>query len=80
MTEFIIDIIDNDNYKKYLEELKIFYKLKKDYNQDKQSMKKSIINLEGSTESKKKLLAKKPNKCINCKKLGGTIFEETNKI
>lgn len=80
MTEFIKDIIDNDNYKKYLEELKIFYKLKKDYTQEKQTIKKSIINLEGSIESKKKLLAKKPNKCINCKKLGGTIFEETNKI
>lgn len=81
MTEFIKnDIIDNDNYEKYLEEVKRFYKLKNDFYQDKQSIKKSVINLEGSIESKKKILAKKPNKCINCKKLGGTFFQETNKI
>tara|TARA_Y100000768_G_scaffold386550_1_gene375238 strand:+ start:1905 stop:2720 length:816 start_codon:yes stop_codon:yes gene_type:complete len=81
MTEFIKnDIIDNDNYKKYLEEVKRFYKLKRDFYENKQSVKKSVINLDSSLESKKKILAKKPNKCINCKRVGGTFFQETNRI
>ena len=63
----------------YLEKIREFYILKKKYDKYKESIKKKIIESDNSIQDKKQLFAKTKFKCINCKNLGGTIFEINEK-
>lgn len=74
------DKIDDNTYQKYLDQLNIYYKLKKKYDIQHKSYIKKLIDTKNSTEINKKLLSKHKIKCVNCGKDGGTIFKETNQI
>ena len=65
--------------KKFLEDMKHYYKLKQQYEVSIQKekiniMKKNML----SKREKRKRFTKLQHKCINCKKPGGTIFTNTN--
>lgn len=72
--------IDEKIYTKYLDNLETYYKLKKKYNRQKQSYIDKLITSADTTEVKKKLYSTFKFICVNCKKEGGTIFKETNKM
>tara|TARA_X000000368_G_scaffold154033_1_gene121392 strand:- start:2932 stop:3726 length:795 start_codon:yes stop_codon:yes gene_type:complete len=74
------DIIQISDYSKYLEQVKIYYNLKNKYSTHKQTYINKLINSDDSIELKKKLYSKNKFKCVNCGKVGGTIFFENNKI
>lgn len=69
--------MSQENYEKYLSELKSYYNLKNKYEKMKQNYKNTLLKSSGSFDSKKKILSKQKFKCINCKKEGGSIFLET---
>jgi hypothetical protein len=73
-------VIQESDYSKYLEDLKNYYTLKNKFTSYKQTFKNKLINSNDSLEIKKKLFSKKQFKCVNCGKIGGTIFFENNKI
>jgi len=61
---------------KYHKAVETFYKLKKKYDDQLIKKKKSIKKL-GTTDKKIEIEKfKKQRKCVNCKNIGGTIFEE----
>ena len=70
--------IDSDEYSKYMKVLENYYKLKHKYEKKKTDFKKKFLkkNPQASIIEKKQALEdyKKKRKCINCNKLGGTIF------
>lgn len=65
--------------KKFIEAMNQYYKLKQQYDNDIEKQKKRILSNESLSKKEKQERFKqfKP-KCINCKKLGGTIFTNTN--
>tara|TARA_B100001175_G_scaffold257907_1_gene226346 strand:- start:1184 stop:1978 length:795 start_codon:yes stop_codon:yes gene_type:complete len=73
-------VIQESDYSKYLEDLKNYYTLKNKFISYKQTFKNKLINSTDSLEIKRKLFSKKLFKCVNCGKIGGTIFYENNKI
>ena len=74
------DYIQDSDYSKYLEEMKMYYNLKNKYTSNKNTIINKLINSKDSLETKQKLYSKQIFKCINCAKPGGTIFVETNKM
>ena len=72
--------LNYEEYKKYLEEIKNYYRLKNKYLLQKKILKDKIIVSSESLDVKKKLYAKQKILCVNCLKEGGTIFSETNKM
>ena len=71
-------MLSDEEYMKYLEEIKEYYELKKKFAKQQEVYKSKIINSIDSIENKKKLYAKKKYICISCKKEGGTIFNESS--
>ena len=74
------EIIEENDYSKYLEQLKTYYNLKKKYTSNIQTYINKLINSNDSIENKKKLYNKFKPKCINCGNIGGTIFRENNNV
>ena len=75
------DLVQDSDYTKYLEELKEYYSLKKKYNGHKQTFINKLINSKDSSiDTKKKIASTYKPKCVNCGKLGGTIFTESSKM
>ena len=78
----------SDKEDKYNDAIERYYILKNKYDRYIANTKKNIFTPIGedgksvkkqlSIEDKKKLLMKQQYKCINCKKLGGTIFDNRN--
>ena len=69
---------ETKEYIQYLEEVKKYYTTKNNYENYKNKFKSKIFkNKELNIQEKKKEFAKLKFKCINCKKEGGTIFNET---
>ena len=62
----------------YYQKLYKYYSLKKKYNDHKQAMITKIINSDQDNYLKKQLYSKLQFKCVNCQKLGGTIFNESS--
>tara|TARA_B100001093_G_C26835107_1_gene1017965 strand:+ start:2124 stop:2945 length:822 start_codon:yes stop_codon:yes gene_type:complete len=73
-------ILSDEEYMKYLEEIKEYYELKKKFTKQQEIYKSKIINSKDSLENKKKLFAKKKYVCVNCGNEGGTIFSESNNM
>tara|TARA_B100000902_G_scaffold96841_1_gene99488 strand:- start:1713 stop:2474 length:762 start_codon:yes stop_codon:yes gene_type:complete len=67
-----------DSKDDYLNNVRRFYSLKKNYEQTKENYKKKLHKSQNSIETKKKLLSKHNFKCVNCGNDGGTIFLETS--
>jgi hypothetical protein len=75
------DIVQESDYIKYLEELKEYYSLKKKYTAHKQTFINKLINSKDSSiDTKKKMASTYKPKCVNCGKLGGTVFTESSKM
>lgn len=72
--------ISEDEYLKYLDEVKEYYDLKTKFTKQKSILKNKIISSNNSIENKKLQFAKLKLKCVNCNKEGGTIFKETDKL
>ena len=72
--------IPQDEYLKYLDEIKEYYDLKTKFTKQKSILKNKIISSNNSIENKKLQFAKLKLKCVNCNKDGGTIFKETDKL
>ena len=72
--------ISEDEYLKYLDEIKEYYDLKTKFTKQKSILKNKIISSNNSIENKKLQFAKLKLKCVNCNKDGGTIFKETDKL
>tara|TARA_B100001093_G_scaffold514075_1_gene587332 strand:- start:228 stop:1007 length:780 start_codon:yes stop_codon:yes gene_type:complete len=70
--------LDEEKKKAYYEKLYKYYNLKKKYDDHKRSMINKIINTEQDIYLKKQLYSKLQFKCVNCGKVGGTIFNESN--
>ena len=76
----------SDSQDKYNNSLERYYSLKHKYEQYVSDTKKKILSpidsdgkkIKLTLDEKKKLLSKQQLKCINCKQLGGTIFENKN--
>ena len=75
---FTNQLINDSIYSKYLDEIKEYYTMKKKYTQYKKSIINKIISSDESIDNKRKTLSKQKFKCINCGKIGGTLFKETN--
>ena len=73
-------LLDEENYLKYLDDLKKFYELKSKYYKKIEAFKKTKIKDDLPIDSKKKIYSKYKPLCINCNKIGGTIFKETDKM
>ena len=69
---------ENDENDGYLDNIKLFYSLKKKDAEMKENYKKKLMKTSDSIETKKKLLSKQKFKCANCGKDGATIFLETS--
>lgn len=69
---------NNDSYNKYLEEIAKYYSLKQKYYKKIETQKNKLLNSDNLLEVKKKLFAKTKKICVNCSKIGGTLFSETN--
>ena len=67
--------ISEDEYLKYLDEVKEYYDLKTKFTKQKSILKNKIISSNNSIENKKLQFAKLKLKCVNCNKEGGTIFK-----
>lgn len=74
------NLLNEEEYNKYLDEVNYYYNLKKKYNKQIENIKNKIILSDKSIEEKKKIYAKQKYKCINCGKLGGSIFNESKKF
>lgn len=72
------NISQNNKYKKYIDTLDLYYRLKNDYETKIKIKKNKIIRSNDTVENKKKLIQilKEKVKCINCKKKGGTLFTQ----
>jgi hypothetical protein len=70
--------LDEEEKKNYYKKLNKYYSLKKKYHDHKQSMINKIINTDQDVYLKKQLYSKLQFKCVNCGKIGGTIFTESN--
>lgn len=69
--------LDEEEKKKYYEKVYKYYSLKKKYHDQKQLIINKILNTDQDIYLKKQLYSKIQFKCINCGKLGGTIFNES---
>lgn len=73
--------INTKQYNQYLADLNTYYLTKNNYEIYKNKLKNNILNKHDlNIEDKKKEFSKLKFKCINCKKDGGTIFNETTDI
>ena len=70
--------LDEEEIKKYYQKVYKYYSLKKKYQDQKQVMINKILNTDQEIYLKKQLFSKIQFKCVNCGKLGGTIFNEHN--
>ena len=76
----------SDTQDKYNDSLERYYSLKNKYERYIDNAKKTLFSpvdsdgkkIKLTLDEKKKLLSKQKFKCINCKQLGGTIFENKN--
>ena len=68
--------LDEEKKKAYYEKLYKYYNLKKKYDDHKRIMINKIINSDQDVYLKKQLYSKLQFKCVNCGKVGGTIFNE----
>jgi hypothetical protein len=78
----IINIMDNKSMdKKFMEAINQYYKLKEQYDNDIEKEKKRILtNDKLSKKDKRERFKQIKKKCINCKKVGGTIFTNDKNI
>jgi len=76
----------SDSQDKYNNSLERYYSLKHKYEQYVSDTKKKILSpidsdgkkIKLTLDEKKKIISKQQFKCINCKQLGGTVFENKN--
>jgi hypothetical protein len=74
------DIVQDSDYTKYLAEVKEYYNLKKKYTSKRQTFINKLINSKDySLDTKKKMASTYKYKCVNCGKIGGTVFNQTSK-
>ena len=71
--------LSEEEKKAYYEKVYKYYNLKKKYQDHKQVMINKIINSDQDLYLKKQLYSKLQFKCVNCGKIGGTIFTESDK-
>ena len=69
---------NNNDFTKYLDNIREFYIYKKKFENNKNNLKKKIIESNNSISEKKKMFSKLTFKCVNCGKPGGTLFNITN--
>ena len=72
---------EQNNKMKYLSDLDAYFKLKKKYETKWFILKKkNLINIKNKRKDGKMLISNLQRKCINCNKVGGTIFTRENNI